>query len=95
MVCKLTGQVLVNGLHGGHEAPPDLHGVGSMGNTVEAGLGDGPGQDSGGSGTVTCLFVGVVGYILDQFGSHVLELVLELDGFGNRHAILGDLGTAP
>ena len=32
---------------------------------------------------------------LNQFGSDVLELVLEVNRFGNCHTVLGDLGAAP
>ena len=41
------------------------------------------------------MLVCVVGYVLDEFGSDVLELVLQLDGLGNRDTVLGDLGAAP
>lgn len=85
----------IDSLHSCHETPPDLNGVGAMGDPVESGLGDGPGQNGGSGGAVTGLLVGVVGHILHQLGADVLELVLELDGLGHRHAVLGDLGAAP
>ena len=34
-------------------------------------------------------------YYLNQLGTDVLELVLELHSLGNGHTVLGNLGTAP
>ena len=67
------------GVH--HDAPPDLEGVGAVGDRVEAGLGDGPAG----------LLVGVVGHVHHKLGADVLELVLQLHGLGQGDAVLEEI----
>ena len=59
-------------------------------NAVHA-LGDnGPGEDGGAGGAVTGSVVGVVGHVLDELGADVLQLVGQLDCFGDGDTVLGD-----
>lgn len=81
--------------HGEHDSSADLYGVGAFADGVEALLGDGPCQHSGGGGAVTCLFVCVISHILHQLGPDVLVLVFKVDAFGNRDSVFGDLRAAP
>lgn len=87
-------EVLDNRLNGSLDTAAEVHGVAAGGNVLD-GLGeDGTGEDSGGGGTVTSDLVGLGGNVLEELGTEVLELVLEGDGTGNGHTILGDLGRA-
>ncbi|PRD36849.1 UNVERIFIED_CONTAM: hypothetical protein NCL1_07485 [Trichonephila clavipes] len=64
------------------------------GDGLEAFVQDRLGQHGGGGGAVTGDIGGLAGDFLDQLGTHVLELVLELDLLGHGHAVLGDGGCA-
>ncbi|EEQ36496.1 heat shock protein 60, mitochondrial precursor [Clavispora lusitaniae ATCC 42720] len=55
---------------------------------------DGTAQNSGRGSTVTCRLVGLGSNFSQQLGTHVFELVLQSNGFGNSHTVLGDLGRA-
>lgn len=92
------GQILQladNGLHGLHDAAPDLYRVGPFADGVKAFLGDGAGQNGGRGGAVSGLLVGVVGHVLNQLGADVLVFALEVDALGHGDAIFGDLGASP
>ena len=88
-------EIVAHGLHGDHQAAPDLHRVGAVGHVVEALRGDRPRQDGGGGGAVARLLVGLVGDILDKLGADVLKLVLQLDSLGDSDAVFGDFWAAP
>ena len=68
----------------------DVHGVGAGGHVLHA-LGDQRlGQHRGGGGAVAGCVVGLGGDFAHELGAHVLERVLELDLFGDGHAVIGD-----
>lgn len=54
----LTGKLFIDSLDSEHETASDLNWIGSVGDPVEAGLGDGPGQHRGRRRTVSSLLVG-------------------------------------
>ncbi len=80
--------------HGLVDAALQLHRVVTGGHQLGALTVDGLGQHSGGGGAVTGHVGGLAGNFLHQLCAHVLELVLQLDLFGNGHAVLGDQGGA-
>jgi hypothetical protein len=87
-------EVLDNGLNGSLSTSAEVHGVAASGDVLD-GLGeDGAGEDGSGGGTVTSDLVGLAGNILEETSAEVLELVLEGDGAGDGHTVLGDLGRA-
>jgi hypothetical protein len=87
-------EVLDDGLDGGLSTPAEVHGVAASGDVLD-GLGeDGASEHGGRGGTVTSDLVGLAGDILEETSAEVLELVLEGDGAGDSHTVLGDLGGA-
>jgi hypothetical protein len=87
-------EVLDDGLDGSLGTSAEVHGVAASGDVLD-GLGeDGAGEDGSGGGTVTSDLVGLAGNILEKTSAEVLELVLEGDGAGDGHTVLGDLGRA-
>ena len=87
-------EVLDDGLNGSLGTSAKVHGVAAGGHVLD-GLGeDGAGEHGGRGGTVTGDLVGLAGDILEETSAEVLELVLEGDGAGDGHTVLGDLGRA-
>lgn len=64
-----------------------VHGVASSSDVLDRLGEDGTGEDSSGGGTVTSKLVGLGGNILKEAGTEVLELVLELNGLGDRDTV--------
>lgn len=81
--------------HSEHDSSADLYGVGTFADGIEALLGNGPCQYSGGGGAVTRFLVCVISHILHQPRPDVLVLVFKVNAFGNCDAIFGDLWAAP
>ena len=71
------------------------HRVGAGGDVLQAGLDHRLGEHGGGGGSVTGDVVGLGGDFFDELGAHVLPRVLELDLFGDRHAVVRDRRRAP
>ena len=53
-----------------------------------------PGQYSGCGGTIPCLFICIVCYILYQSCTNVLVFIFEFNGLGYSHTILGNFRTS-
>lgn len=87
--------MVIDSLNGSHEASANFNRVGAVSHPVESSLGNRPSKDSSRGRSISGLFVGIVGHVLNQPGAHVLELVLQVNGLGDGDTILGDLGTAP
>ena len=80
-------KVLDDGIDGGLDTSSQVHGVAASGDVLD-GLGeDGAGEDGCGGGTVTGNLVGLTSNILDEAGTEVLELVLQLDGLRDRNTV--------
>jgi hypothetical protein len=73
-------QVLDNRVHGRLNTSPEVGRVHASGNGLEPLDEDGTRQNSGSGSTVTSSLVGLVRNILNEAGSEVLKLVLELNG---------------
>ena len=71
------------------------HRIGAGGDHLQAFPEDRLGQHGGGRGAVAGHVVGLAGGFLDELGAQVLVRVVQLDVFGDGHAVLGDLGRAP
>jgi hypothetical protein len=69
-------------------------GVGAGGHVAQPGLDHRVGQHRGGGGAVTGGVVGLAGGLADQGDAGVLDVVFELNLFGDRDAIIDDLGGA-
>ena len=69
-----------------------VHRVHARCDRLHAFLDDGLGQNRRGGGAVTGFVIGAGSDFLDHLRAHVLELVLKLDLFGDRHTVLGDAG---
>ncbi|KAH6610237.1 hypothetical protein Trco_000257 [Trichoderma cornu-damae] len=92
-VARVLLQEVDDGVDGGLDASPQVHGVAAGGNVLD-GLGeDGTGQDGGAGGAVASSLVGLGSHILYQLGAEVLKLVLEGDGLGDSDAHIAALGT--
>jgi len=87
-------QLLDGGAHGLVDAPLEVHRVHARGHRLEALLEDALGEHRGRGRAVAGHVRGLGGDLLDHLRAHVLELVLELDLLGHRHAVLGDRGRA-
>src|SRR5690606_16360407 len=72
----------------------EVHRVDAGGNVLQAFFNDGLGQHGGGGGTVARVVGSLGSHFLDQLGTDVLELVLQFDFLGHRHAVLGHGGGA-
>ena len=68
--------------------------VGAGGDVLQTRGDDGLGQHGGGGGTITSQVVGLGGHFLHELGTHVFDGVDEFDFLGDRHTVLGDLGSA-
>ena len=77
--------------HGLVDTAFEVHGVGTGGDVLQAGVHDGLSQHGGGGGTVAGLVVGLAGHLFHHLGAHVLDAVLELNLLGDGHAVLGHL----
>ena len=76
------------------DAALEVHRVHAGGDVLHAFLHDGLRQHGGGGGAVTGHVGGLGSDFLHHLRAHVLELVLQLDFLGDRHAVLGDGGGA-
>ena len=84
-----------NNLTNGQINPPlQIHGVHASGDGFVALNNNGAGQNGGGGCTITGQIVGFAGYFADQLGAHILERLGQLDAFGHRDTVFGDLGGA-
>jgi len=82
-----------NSVDSGEDSTAKIHGVDASRHVLE-GLGkDGAGEHGGGGGAISGSLVGLVGDVSHKFGTEVLKLVLELNGLGDGHTVLGDLGA--
>ena len=79
-----------DGDHGLVDAALEVHRVHAGGDVLHAFADDRLGQHGGGSGAVTGDVGGLGSNFLDHLRAHVLELVLQFDFLGDRHAVLGD-----
>ena len=68
--------------------------VGTGGDVFQTRGHDALGQYCSGGGTITSEVVGLGSDFLHQLGTHVLNGVDEFDFLGDRHTVLGDLGSA-
>ena len=82
-------EVLDGGRDGHVDAALQVHRVHAGGDVLGAFADDGLGQNRGGRGAVAGEVVGLGGDFAHHLGAHVLELVLEFDFLGDRHAVLG------
>ena len=71
------------------------HRVGAGGDVAQALADHAPRQHRCGRGAVTGDVVGLLGDFLDQLGADPLVRILEVDLLGDRHAVVGDGGSAP
>jgi hypothetical protein len=69
-------------------------GVGARSHVAQTSLDHGVGQDGGGGGAVAGGVVGFGGGLTDQGHTGVLDVVFEFDLFGDRDAVIDDLGGA-
>jgi hypothetical protein len=74
------------------DAALQVHRVVAGGDQLQALFVDRARQHGRGGGAVTGDVAGLRGDLLHHLGAHVLELVLKLDLFGDRHAVLGHCG---
>ena len=72
------------------DAALQVHRVHARGHVLHAFANDGLGQHGRGGGAVAGDVRGLGSDFLDHLGTHVLELVLQLDLFGDRDTVLGD-----
>ena len=84
-----------NCVHCIHDSLPDFNRIRSLRYFLEAFLCYGSSQDCCCCCPISSLFIGIVGYILNQFRSNILKLVLQFNGFGNSHSILCNLWGSP
>ena len=61
-----TCKLIIDCFDGQHQSSSDLYRVGSVGDAIKSGLGDGTGQNGGGCGPVTRLLIGGTGNILSR-----------------------------
>jgi hypothetical protein len=71
------------------DAALEIHRVHAGRNRLGAFADDRLGENGRGGGAVAGRVVGLGGHFAHHLGAHVLELVLELDLLGDRHAVLG------
>ena len=72
------------------DAPLQAHRVGAGGHVAQALADHRLGQDGRRRGAVSGDVVGLLGNFLDELGADLLVRILELDLFGDAHAIVGD-----
>jgi len=82
-----------NGVNGGLGTSSEIHRVAASSNVLNGLSENSTAKDSSRSGTITSRFVGLGSNLLQETGTQVLELVLQVDGLGNGNTILGDLGS--
>jgi hypothetical protein len=82
------GHSLVDATLDGHRVVTRRHHARSFGE-------DRPGEYGRGGRAVAGDVRGLGGYLLHHLGTHVLDLVFELDVLGYRYAVLGHVGRAP
>ena len=87
-------QLFDDGGHGQIDAALQIHRVDAGGNRLGAFLDDRLGEHRRGGGAVAGDVAGLGGDLAHHLRAHVLELVLELDLLGDRHAVLGDARRA-
>ena len=80
--------------HGEIDAALQIHRVQAGSHHLGAFLDDGLGEHRGGGRAVAGDGAGLGGDLAHHLRAHVLELVLELDLLGDRHAVLGDARRA-
>ena len=90
---RLTGEVLDGGGNGLFHALLDTHRVGTRGNVAQTLANERLGEHGGGGGAVAGDVVGLSRNFLDQLGTHVLELVFQLDFTGDGDTVVGDRGS--
>ncbi len=90
----LLFQLFHQGNHSLVDAALQVHGVQASGHVLDAFAHDGLGQHGGGGGAVTGDVVGLGSDFLNQLRTHVLQLVFQLNFFGDRHTVFGH-GGAP
>ena len=78
------------GVDGLVDAATDGQRVGASGDVAQAVVDDSLSEQGCGGGAVTHGVVGLGGDLLHQLGTHVLDVVLELDLLGDRNAVVGD-----
>jgi len=83
-------QFLDDGDDGLVDAALEVHRVHAGGDVLHALADNRLGQHGGSGGAVAGDVGGLGGDFLDHLGAHVLELVLQFDFLGDRHAVLGD-----
>jgi hypothetical protein len=71
-----------------------IHRICARGNRFRALADDRLSENRGRRGAVASDVVRLGSDLADHLGAHVLELVLKLDLFGDRHTVLGDAGCA-
>lgn len=79
----------------GKNTSPDFDWISSLADLVESFLCNGTSKDSCAGCSVSGLFVGVVGNILNELGANVLVLVLQVDGLSYCHSIFRNLRAPP
>lgn len=79
----------------GKSTSPDFDWISSLADLVESFLSNGTSKDSCAGCSVSGLFVGVVGNILNELGANVLVLVLQVDGLSYCHSIFRNLRAPP
>lgn len=79
----------------GKSTSPDFDWISSLADLVESFLSNGTSKDSCAGCSVSGLFVGVVGNILNELGANVLILVLQVDGLSYCHSIFRNLRAPP
>ena len=87
-------QLAGDGGHGLVDAALQIHRVHPGGDVLHAFVDDGLRQHGGGGGAVAGDVGGLGSDFLDHLRAHVLQLVLQLDFLGDRHAVLGHGGGA-
>ena len=86
---------VLDGDRDGHvDAALQVHRVHAGGHVLGTLADDRLGEHGGGGGAVAGQVVGLGSDLTDHLGAHVLELVLEFDLLGDRHAVLGGAGSA-
>src|SRR5229473_2253480 len=72
------------------DTTPEVHGIEPGGHRFHALSDDGVSENCCCRRAVTRLIAGLLRYLADHLGAHVLELVSELDLLGDGDAVLGD-----
>ena len=70
-----------------------IHRIGTGGNILQTLVDDSLSKDGGSSGTITSIVASLGSHALNELGTGVLELVLELHLLGHGNTVLGNLGS--